>query len=121
MARILVIDDSFLQRRILSGFIRNRGHEVLEAEGGQVGLELLEAGAVDLVLLDLLMPEMSGFDVLGTIRNQGDELPVVIVSADIQEAARARCEELGATAFLNKPVDEGGLFTAVEPLLRKSA
>ncbi|MFT4537968.1 MAG: CheY-like chemotaxis protein [Planctomycetota bacterium] len=120
MARILIVDDSFLQRRILSGFIRNHGHEPVDVESGKAGLEELTKGDIDILLLDLLMPGLSGFDVLKQVRGSGHDLPVVIVSADIQQEARSRCEELGATAFLNKPVNDEGLFTAINPLLSRT-
>ncbi len=120
MVKILVIDDSFLQRHILKGFVTNRGYEVVEASGGAEGLAALEDGDVDVVLCDLLMPEMSGFEVLDAIRTSGKDVPVVMITADIQKSSQDKCFELGATAFLNKPVEESVLFDVVDPLIKQS-
>ena len=120
MAKLLVIDDSFLQRHILKRFVLNKGHEVVEVADGAAGLAAFQKEDFDAVLCDLLMPGMSGFDVLEAIRSSGSSAPVVIISADIQKSTKEKCFELGANAFVNKPVEEQELFKVVDALLVQS-
>lgn len=104
MAEILLIDDSWLTRRVLKTMISQAGHNVVEADNGLTGLEMIQGnGPWDCIVLDLLMPEMDGYEVLTQLRQIGSRVPVVVCSADIQDTARIKCLELGAADFLNKP------------------
>ena len=117
MAKILVVDDSLFQRMSLSKAVRQSGYEALAAENGDMGLHLMKSEAPDAVLLDLNMPELGGFDVLERMRESGTAIPVVILTADIQESSRRRCMDLGAKAILNKPVDENELKAVLESVI----
>jgi CheY-like chemotaxis protein len=100
---ILVVDDSkFSRGRILSA-LQSLGHIMIEAADGQEALNLIEAHAPDLIITDLLMPNVDGFGLLRGLRDRKILLPVLVVSADIQSSSRQMCEELGVLAFLNKP------------------
>ena len=103
MATVLLIDDSGFSRRRLRQMVEAEGYSVIEAPGGSEGLDSIENEKPDCVLLDLNMPEVTGFDVLERLKNQQSRTPVVMVSADIQSTSKDRCLELGARAFLNKP------------------
>ncbi|MFC1601417.1 response regulator transcription factor [Candidatus Sumerlaeota bacterium] len=96
MAKILVADDSWLIRQMVGKVLKANGHEVEEVDNGRRALERAIAEPPDCILLDLLMPELSGFEVLEGLREQKLAVPVVVLSADIQDTSRNRCLELGA-------------------------
>lgn len=117
MARILVADDSFLQRRMIGAALKEEGHECIEAVNGKDALEKAGTESPDCILLDLLMPEIDGFGVLDAMREKGMNIPVVIFSADIQDTTRAKCKELGVADFINKPINDDVLREAVRNAL----
>lgn len=117
MAKILVIDDSKFSRKIAAVALRRGGHEVIEAEDGQKGLDAVDALNPDCVICDLLMPNLNGIGFLERLRGGGSSLSVIIASADVQASSRVRCEELGISAFLNKPYQGADLARAVEQAL----
>jgi len=106
-SRILVVDDHLSNRELFSRRLARDGHEVLTAEDGDSALRILEDQAFDLILLDLLMPRMSGYDVLGHLK--GDprhrEVPVIMISALDEIDSVVRCIELGAEDYMPKPCD----------------
>ncbi len=107
IASILVVDDSKSSRKVNVALIRELvGSEVtcLEATGGEQALQILASQHVDLVLLDLTMPGVSGFDVLAEMRRQNLNSRVIVVSADIQRLAKEKVAALGATGFIDKPI-----------------
>lgn len=81
----------------------------LEAASGEDALTILAQKNVDLVLLDLTMPGLSGYDVLAEMRERNLTVPVVVISADVQRLARERVIELGAVDFIAKPVSAAAL------------
>lgn len=114
MARIVAMDDSAFQRRMLIRMIKKEGHEVFEAADGYEGLFKIATHRPDLVVTDLVMPNVGGLDVLEVLYNKGYKIPVIVISADIQDSTKDRCKRLGAAAFINKPVKE----TEVQETLR---
>ncbi len=106
MGRILITDDSLLQRRTLSAIVKDAGHDVETATNGREALEQIEAQAPDCLLLDMLMPEVDGVQVLESLHSKGLNFPVIVLTADIQDWLKDRCLELGARKFLNKPVKQ---------------
>lgn len=117
MARILLVDDSKFQRKCMSGMLRNLGHDVSEAEDGEKGLQMLETAKPDLIITDLLMPVLDGISLLRGLNERHCPAPAIVVSADIQEPTRQECLQLGAKAFLNKPVNSATLEAAINPFL----
>jgi len=113
MAKILIVEDSWVTRRILVRILKGDGHELLEAGGGKEGLEMAEKHMPDCILLDLLMPEMDGFDVLEALGEKDLKIPVIVLTANIQKTAREKCLQLGAFAFTNKPTEEDELRSLV--------
>lgn len=101
---VLVVDDSELTRVMLVEILRGLGHRVLEAANGRQAVEALVTDPADLVLLDLDMPVMDGFEFLEALRSEGRHatLPVVVFSARGSEEDKRRCLELGADAYLVK-------------------
>jgi CheY-like chemotaxis protein len=117
MSRVLITDDSVLQRKTLSAIVQDEGHEVDTANNGREALEKIQANPPDCLLLDMLMPEVDGIQVLETLQSQGIRLRIIVLTADVQEWLKARCLELGATTFLNKPVKQEQLRKALQEIL----
>ncbi len=80
---ILIVDDNEINRELLSSLLKRQGHEVIQATNGQKALEIISNEPVDLILLDIIMPEMNGFEVLQHLRSNPDidDLPVIVISA----------------------------------------
>jgi class 3 adenylate cyclase len=105
--RILVVDDNASNRRLLIRRLELEGHSVTEADSGRAALQILAGERIDLVLLDLLMPDMNGFEVLQRLKSDERlrEIPVIMISGLQEMASVIRCIELGAEDFLPKPFD----------------
>ncbi|CEA05610.1 response regulator receiver [Pseudomonas saudimassiliensis] len=111
---LLVCDDSSMARKqLIRSLPANWPLRISQAEDGRRGLELIRQGQGRIVLLDLTMPEMNGFDVLAQIRDEGLPAEVIVISGDVQQEAIRRAKELGARAFLRKPVDAAELAGAL--------
>ncbi len=113
MARILVVDDSAYQRNKVRRATNTTEYELCEASNGRDGLDMVTTYAPDCILLDLIMPEMDGIEVLQILRDRGENVPVIVLTADIQESTRQQCLELGAVTFINKPLKENEILDAI--------
>lgn len=102
MASILIVEDSLLSRRVFTKMLKAEGYEILEASSGPEALEILRTQTPDCMLLDLLMPEMEGREVLKIMRQQGLQIPTIVITADIQMSTRQECLDLGAIAVIHK-------------------
>lgn len=120
MSRILITDDSLLQRKTLSAIVQDEGHTVETATNGREALEIIRANPPDCLLLDMLMPEVDGIQVLETLKANDCRFPVIVLTADIQEWMKTRCLDLGAAAFLNKPVKQDWLCATLKQILEHS-
>lgn len=105
--RILVVDDYVVNRKQLKHGLEQQGHTVELAENGLQALEMLANGDFDLILLDILMPEMDGFEVLSRLKSDPTrrDLPVIVISALDEMDSVIRCIGMGAEDFLPKPFD----------------
>jgi CheY-like chemotaxis protein len=117
MARILIVEDSWYQRMKIRQALQADGHDTLEAADGHTGLEMAATHAPDCILLDLIMPNTGGLEVLEALRERGAKAPVIVLTADIQETTREQCLELGAVRFANKPVKADELRNTVTEVL----
>ncbi|MCH8077069.1 MAG: response regulator [SAR324 cluster bacterium] len=116
---ILVVDDNLIIRKILTNTLEKDGYAVVAVSSGEDALEYTRNGTVGCMILDLHMDGLSGYDVLEHLAKNGPEIPVIVLSADWQEATRKRVEELGALGFLNKPPNKNELKTAIEQALNR--
>lgn len=104
MSLILITDDAAFTRRMIRKALQaDNEHVILEASNGLECLTLLESHKPDCILLDLLMPELDGYGVLKAIQERQLGIPVIVLSADIQDSAHEQCMALGAFAMLKKP------------------
>jgi adenylate cyclase len=106
-SRLLIVDDNKVNRLLLMRNVQLLGHRVASAENGRIALEMLRADPFDLVLLDMEMPEMDGFQVLEHMVEDANlrDLPVIVTSSLEGLAHVVRCIELGADDYLHKPVN----------------
>jgi DNA-binding response OmpR family regulator len=118
--RILVVDDTPRNRKLLADLLSARGYEVVLAASGSEALQRVADDRPDLVLLDVVMPEMSGYDVCRAIRARPESavLPVVMVTALEPSSERIKGLEAGADDFLAKPISQPELLARVRSLLR---
>lgn len=117
--KIVIVDDEPHIVDMMSTFLTIKGYDVRGAYTGEGGLSLIHAERPDLVLLDLMLPDIDGFAVCTRLRATDDfaRLPVVIVSARTDSASRARAEQAGADAYFTKPVAMPDLVRALDKLL----
>lgn len=120
MSTILVLDDEKSVQALFSQFLQGEGYNVLCAANGREGLEMLRKSKVDLVITDIMMPEMDGLEVVRKIRDGNASLPVIAISGGMRNAAVnfvSVAREFGANAIFEKPVSLGDLLTSVKELL----
>lgn len=116
--KILCVDDSATLRKIVSMSLSPLGHIVSEAENGKIALAALEAGAPDLIVLDVNMPEMGGVEFL---EERGKNpawkaIPVIVLTTQDEAPLRERIQALGASGFLAKPFQKDQLIAAIQGL-----
>ena len=105
MPTLLIADDSMFQRFQAAKTAKEAGFTVLEAKDGEECLRIVREHRPEALLLDLNMPDPGGIAVMEILSQELPGIRICVVTADIQETTRARCMELGACVFLNKPVD----------------
>ena len=115
---LLIVDDSAFSRKATRIILERLGHQVEEAKDVPQALELIGTRDYQCVLTDLLMPGLTGFDLLEKVRHLS-RVPVAVVTCDVQQTTRQRCLELGAVMVVNKPVDEAKLAKAIEVVLAR--
>src|SRR5262249_45339189 len=115
--RILVAEDNAFNAQLLEQLLVRRGHLVLPANNGRQALSLAKAESFDLLLLDVHMPELDGFQVIKAIREQerlaGGHLPVIALTARSRKADREQCLAAGMDDFLAKPIQSADLWSAI--------
>lgn len=120
-ARLLVVDDNKVNRLLLTRSVELQGHRAASAENGRIALELLRNEAFDLVLLDMEMPEMDGFEVMEHLSTDAQlrDVPVIVTSSLEGLAHVVRCIQLGADDYLHKPVNQVLLKARIDSSLEK--
>ena len=118
--RILFIEDDPMNRRVVRDMLFVAGLPLAEADGGVSGIARLEREEFDVLLLDLRMPEMDGFDVIRALRGRDDALkilPIIVVTADVSPGLEDECLATGADAVLFKPIAMQSLFDTIASTL----
>ncbi len=123
MKNILLIEDNHGLREEIMNVLELEGFTVVEAENGRVGIERLQTYRPDLVLCDLMMPEMDGYATVAAIRANSATagLPIILLTAREDEECESRCRELGADDYVTKPFRIPDLLRAVQEVQKKYA
>ncbi|MGL5804722.1 MAG: response regulator [Xenococcaceae cyanobacterium] len=105
MKKILVIDDDVLLRKILIMFLTAHEYKVITAENGALGWQLIQQENPDLIICDLMMPELDGIEILTKLRRNSDvsNIPFIVISGNKDEASQELVLELGSNYYLTKP------------------
>ena len=120
MFNIMVVDDNPNTRRLFETVLSKNGYTVCSASDGNEGLELLEKKQVDLIVLDVMMPNMDGFEFTKILRENGWETPILMVTAKEAPADKRAGFRAGTDDYMTKPVDEEEMLLRIAALLRRS-
>jgi len=117
----LVVDDSITVRRVTQRLLERNGMRVMTAKDGLDAIAALQDHVPDVILLDIEMPRMDGYEVASHVRNDPrlKDVPIVMITSRVGEKHRARAIELGVNDYLGKPYQEAQLLQALEPLLQR--
>jgi len=120
-SRILVVDDSATNIVLLEAILNGQGYEIETAQSVKEAYQIIKKETVNLILLDLLMPRVSGYDFLKEIKSNEStkDIPVIIVSAVADAENRKKSIELGALDFINKPIDIQYFIEKIETILKQ--
>ena len=122
MTKILVIEDDRLTRDIILNLLLVREISAIAAADGRAGLQLAKEVIPDLILCDVRMPVLSGYDVLAALRQDSTTatIPLIFLTAETNQDAIERGQQLGANGYLNKPFTTAELLSAIVPYLSKA-
>jgi CheY-like chemotaxis protein len=114
--RVLIIEDHRETAEMISSILQSEGLETLTAENGQIGVEKTFAEKPDLILLDIMMPIMSGFEVYQKVKSNPEtkDIPIIIVSVKVSDRSIKENPDIGAEAYLPKPFDPVELVKTVK-------
>ncbi|MGH8138671.1 MAG: Hpt domain-containing protein [Steroidobacteraceae bacterium] len=117
----MVVDDSITVRRVTQRLLERNGMRVLTARDGMDAVTLLQDNVPDIILLDIEMPRMDGYEVAAHVRNDPrlKDVPIIMITSRVGEKHRARAIELGVDDYLGKPYQEAQLLDAIEPLVER--
>ena len=120
MFHILVVEDNPNTRKLMEAVLKQNGYEPILASDGVEALEILDSKHVDLILLDVMMPRMDGYEFTETLRSSGCELPILMVTAKEKPADKRKGFIIGTDDYMVKPVDEEEMILRIAALLRRS-
>ncbi len=116
--RVLLVEDNEINRRVALGLLRSRGHQAVVAENGQQAVDTLAQQEFDVVLMDMQMPVMDGYEATAAIRHRehqtGGHIPIVAMTAEALKGDRERCLSVGMDDYVSKPISPAELYRAVE-------
>ena len=120
MFHILVVDDDENARILMREILESENYTVSDADNGETALEVLEKEHIDIVILDIMMPKMDGYEFTKMLRESDSELPILMISAKQMSADRKKGYRLGIDDYMSKPVDEEEMLLRVKNLLRRA-
>lgn len=112
--KVLIIDDSTINNMLLQDILESEGYEVFSALNGREALQVLENQTPEMILLDIMMPEINGFDLLKKFREDELNIPVIVISAYNSTDYFERAKDLGAIDYMLKPVKGVELIARIE-------
>jgi two-component system chemotaxis response regulator CheY len=119
MAHVLAVDDSVSLRKLVAGTLQSAGHQVVEANNGQQGLDLLKTATFNLIISDLNMPVMDGLTFIKQVRTIAayKYIPILILTTEMDPAKKKVAKDSGATGWLVKPFDPEQLLATIRKVL----
>ena len=120
MFKILVVEDDANTRKLMCAILRQNGFEALQAEDGVAALDVMDGQHVDLVMVDLMMPRMDGFELTRQLRESWATLPILMVTAKQAPADKRQGFLAGTDDYMTKPVDEQEMILRIKALLRRA-
>ena len=120
MFRILVADDDKNTRRLMRAVLEKENYSVVTAENGEDALSILDREHIDLVVLDIMMPKMDGYDFTKILRQNSNELPILMVSAKQHPEDKRKGFLVGTDDYITKPIDEEEMLLRIRALLRRA-
>lgn len=120
MFRILAVDDDKNTRRLIHAVLEKDGYTVTDAENGEDALKILEQEHIDLIVLDIMMPKINGYELTEMLRDMGNEIPILMVSAKQLPADRHKGFLVGTDDYITKPIDEREMLLRIKALLRRA-
>ena len=120
MFQIMVVEDDNNARRLMETVLRQNGYNPIPARDGVEALELMDVHHVDLIVLDLMMPRMDGYEFTRTLREGGSEIPILMVTAKETPQDKKKGFMFGTDDYMVKPVDEEEMILRIAALLRRS-
>lgn len=120
MFNILVIEDNKNMRKLICATLKQNGYSTFEAEDGEVGLDVLDTNHIDLIICDIMMPNMDGYEFTKTLRDVNCEIPIIIVTAKEQLEDKKKGFSMGADDYMVKPIDFEELILRIGAILRRS-
>ena len=116
---ILLVEDDMLMRELITDYFKKEQWKVFEAENGKLALEIFEQMSFDLIVLDIMMPEMDGWSVCRRIREKSD-IPIIIITARAQDDDQMMGFELGADEYVTKPLSPKVLVARATALMKRA-
>ena len=120
MFNILVIEDNKNMRKLICATLKQNGYSTFEAEDGEVGLDVLDTTHIDLIICDIMMPNMDGYEFTETLRDGHCETPIIIATAKEQLEDKKKGFSIGADDYMVKPIDFEELILRIGAILRRS-
>ena len=120
MAKILIVEDDTTLRRVVCDVLRNNGHQPIPAGNGEEALGVLESEHVELMISDIMMPEMDGYELTKRLRDAGYSLPILMITAREQYQDMARGFSVGTDDYMVKPINLDEMLLRVKALLRRA-
>lgn len=120
MLRIMIVDDNENTRKLTSTVLKQNGYDTVCAADGEEGLEMMDKIHIDLIILDIMMPKMNGFEFTRTLRECGWDIPILMVTAKESHIDKKEGFLAGTDDYMVKPVDEEEMLLRIAALLRRS-
>lgn len=120
MFHILVADDDKHTRKLIEAVLKAENYTVYTAENGEEALEVIDREYIDLIVLDIMMPKMNGYELTKLLRESNSDLPILMVSAKQFPADRHKAFLVGTDDYITKPIDEEEMLLRIKALLRRA-